>query len=692
MKYPSIKKQKSETKKIAFSGGINNSIPNTDICDNQFSSALNVIKESGVLRTRDSIIARSESIIGDYEETGIMHTDLTVTDTEIFEYGMVKRVAYNVWGSIDFQKINIYSVSDSSLLKKLGTISLGLTEGHLYALDNIFFVVGKKNYGNGLYAFLKRKSKFAGSDHFIYDIYEYSPNSSVFIKMSKSEYYTPVIYINGRGTQYEEAKEAGWVFENAPACPEEINLLGGKFCAYYTSDGISSTFKLPVTELAYNDDVVCRIYDIDSNYTEWEIPPGSFEDTATFNNLQIKLVCDKGNGRLSFWKGNERYSIPRCDLLNGNNICFSAAKRIDKSEEMIIGSKSATAYNSDFYFFGNSEKKNEVFVSKFETPLYFPETMRTSVGNPTDDIVAVKPFKDKLLAIKSEGIFKLSSAGETGKLTYISPVGTTRDFQKPQRLSSSTLSTVIGTNLYKTICTCGNKMVWLFGNRIYALQDNNTVKEISGPINKSLSSFTDSACENAFAVSYEGFYYLFIGNKVFALNFDTESFGLDSNYFDSSKNNSNISWYYLELPDEQLYCGAICGLYNIFIICADKGKTINYFSHFGGKCDKKDIVIVNRMEKEKSIPFSITTKDFDFDTHLGKNIISLNLQMAGDSTISIDVKGDSYHSKQSVKLKDNTLNDIKVFPFFMPIHKMNFTVSGEGQFTVKKANIEYNIL
>ena len=130
----------------------------------------------------------------------------------------------------------------------------------------------------------------------------------------------------------------------------------------------------------------------------------------------------------------------------------------------------------------------------------------------------------------------------------------------------------------------------------------------------------------------------------------------------------------------------------MFLVCKDGSDTINYLSALNGE---KDVILESitpsEVLREKPINFTLATKSFDFGIQKPKNIISLNLQMSGNSVVSVNVTGDNYTSKQSIKLKENVLSDIKVFPFFMPITRMDFTVSGEAPFSLPSANVEYNI-
>ena len=692
MNYPSMKKSSAQSKTIRFSGGITSGTEKNHIPDDHLSSGLNVLSKNGILRARNGIVPKTDTVIGNYDNNGSIIKDLTITETEIFRGGSRQKIAYTVWGNELFEDIHIYLVSPKGEFETLYSIHLTPENNYFYRFENVFFTVGKRTCGSGIYAFVKRGCIYNYAKEYTYEIYEYDTDIDGYHKLQNSDFYTPVIYINGRGSEYDRAKQIGWVFSGSPACPEEINLLGGRFCAYFSSDGVSTSFKLPVSGLDFGSEVICRIYDSTNAYTEWYVDANTFEKTVSFCGQQVKLNCDRISGLFSFYVGNEPYSIPNTRILNGNNICFIAVKKLTKSKEKIIGSKSVKEFNSGFYVYGNDESKNEIYASKYETPLYFPETMKTAVGTSTDAIISLKNHKGDLIAFKSEGIFKITSAGEAGKLSYISPVGITSDFSKPARLSCSVINSGYGPTSEKTVCKCAENFVWINNRKVCSFGKSNDIKELSQPVNSILSSLTDEEISNAFATSFDGLYFLFFGHKALVLNYQNESFGVSEKYTSSPQNNKNIAWFYLEFPEETIYSSAFCTDENMFLICKDQNDTINYLSTFGGD---KDIILEsitpNEVLSEKPINFTFTTKTFDFDVQKPKNIISLNLQMSGNSVVLINVTGDNYTSNQSVKLRENVTSDIKVFPFFMPITRMGFKISGEAPFSLPLANIEYNI-
>lgn len=692
MKYPSMKKTLIESKTIRFSGGITSGTEKSSILDDHLSNGMNVLSQSGILRTRKGVSPKPNSVIGNYGDNKVIKKDLTITEAEMLRYGIKHKIAYTVCGTDDDEYINVYLLLPNGTFESLNSIHLTYTDNNYYKFVNAFFISGKKTYGSGIYAFVTRSCYYNYSEHYIYEIYEYDTDIPGYRKLENSDFYTPVIYINGRGSEYEKARQLGSVFSGSPACPEEINLLGGRFCAYFSSDGVSATYNLPVSGLDFGREVICRIYSHTNAYTEWYIPANAFEVTVTFGGEQVTLSCDRTSGLFSFYKNGEPYSIPKTRILDGNNICFIAVKQLLKSKERIIGSKGVKAFNSGFFVYGNSENKNEIYACKYETPLYFPETMKTTVGNSTDEVISLKSYKNSLLAFKSEGVFKITSAGEAGKLSYISPIGVTTDFSKPTRLSCSAVALGYGPTSESTICECSERLVWMNNKKVYSFGKSGDIKEISEPVNSILSSFSQGEIKGAFAVNFEGLYYLFFGRKVLALNYQTEAFGVDTKYTSSPQNNKNTSWFYLEFPEEIGYVSSFCTGSDMFLICKDNDNTINYLCTLSGE---KDIIINSsdptEISEEKPIGYRVDTKTFDFDIQKPKNIISLNLQMSGNSVAFIDVTGDGYTSKQSINLKEDTLSDIKVFPFFMPITKMNFSIYGNAPFSLSKANIEYSI-
>ena len=78
----------------------------------------------------------------------------------------------------------------------------------------------------------------------------YELDGSQWVKCTEEDAYAPLVLVNGKGDKYSTLP-AGSDTEAAPASLfEGVNVLFGRFRASYFTDGVSSVFQLPFTDLA----------------------------------------------------------------------------------------------------------------------------------------------------------------------------------------------------------------------------------------------------------------------------------------------------------------------------------------------------------------------------------------------------------------------------------------------------------
>jgi len=420
--------------------------------------------------------------------------------------------------------------------------------------------------------------------------------------------------MNGRGTRYDEAAGLTTVFEPSPIFPEAQNLLGGRFMAFFTSDAYSSDFDLPIKNLETNSYIVCVVYRNDTEKCTFTIPPGQSSVTASFFGGSVTFTCNRQTGHFSFTSGSAAFPPPKTPSLKGNNIQITAVKFPEHDDDKIIGSKGSICFNSRNYLYGNDISTNEVYASKTDNPLYFPATMKTAIGNTYSPITTLKVKEDNLLAIKEEGVFKISTVAETKKQSVDIPLGISREYSTPDTLKNTAVNLGNGSVLEKTVKVCGNTLLWLGKDkRMYALINNKDICLVSSPIESIIETFTNSQINNAFAVYSNGRYMLFIANTVLVLDLHGEVGKYKYENILYSDFNKNLSWYYYLLPSSTKYLCAEDTNNGLRIFCSNTSGEYNYLSALSATKDiELDFSAVTPIQVETEIPFVLKSKSYDF--------------------------------------------------------------------------------
>ncbi len=681
MKYSSVGHTKVKTFKVRnFKGGIDNSAPNFSIADNALSSALNMQYKNGVLKTRNGLFAAADSVIKNENPDTYNTFSYRVTDNEVYINGEKKKIAieeYCMSGSHYF--CYIYFVGEDGTVTPASYLLFNRTTSTLFHNpENMLFFSGKPNSGAGIYVFVTTADLYNYSNK-DYMIYELSSDLNEWQRVYN--YYTPVIYINGRGTRYEEAKATGLAFTGAPKVLESQNMLTSRFKAYFTSDGHSSSFRLPLTGIA-EESVICRIYKNPTSYTEWCIMPGTASDTQTFYTAEITLNIDREKGILNFTDAEGDYPVPMMNMYHENNICITAGKEIANSFENVVSSTCLSYYNSKIIFSGSKNKGSIISVS-VDNPLYFPVDSVGTVGDDKSDVTALLSYKDGIIAFKENSIYLLTV--KNGEVLNSNSLLSDDDsyFYKGDIFSAKALSGQIGCKNKRTAVLCGKVPIWLGSDKkIYSLNiSSNEINCISNKISSYLEELNDYEILEAFSVCNLDTYSLIIGNKAFVTDF----------YNKDIKNGSFNLWNFGDIN----ILGAIEGKNGLRYFCKGSDGSVFYTAVLSGEkdtdiCGNGQEVTIN----SKAFESNITTKCFDFGSGVTNKIIEnifLSLSSAGKIEISVNNR---YFDTVSLGIPDldytcGTLKSVKLIPHLAGVNSICITLSSVSGFTVGELMIYY---
>ncbi len=693
MKYSSYKADKYKKYCLkTFSGGIDLNADPVVLSEDKLGECENLWMQNGVLTSRQGAAA-DERFFAEYEGSSDMTQSPIVTDTLVTFGAETYRIAYmmHISGSETSQYVNVYFVDKNGNFTNAGTMmNYRLDRYNFYVADNVFFIVGKAKFGCGVYAFMRIDNYGLDKD---YAVYELSTDRTKWIRLWKGDFYSPIIYINGRGMRYEEADNP---YTGTPMAFEDPNMLTGDFRAYYTSDGISASFQLPVLELD-DSKITARVYRSPGDYIEWNIMPEESSGTTRFYGQDIVMTCNRKTGIVSFTVDGLEYAIPKMVYYNANNIKFSARKEVKENIAKIIGSQSSFAYNSRIYICGNQTAPNEVYSARSSNPLYFPTGSVAVIGD-SSPVNAIGVQNNKLVAFKTDEICRINlSEGNLYSRKELF-VGEGIEFYRSDNVSISSIHTAVGCDCPRTLRLCGNRLVWLNSNgTVYALATTaygkeNNVYEISLPIQKRLRQFSKKTLKKAFATEHQGKYLLFVDRTVFVMDYRVKAFGFSATYLDEQDVNRALAWYLWEMPDDMYITTAHSISKGIAAICQTKDMRLFYSVCFDGD---KDIVMVyndeNTVEKKECpIKSRLTTGRMDFGCEERfKDLRFLCLCASSDNSIKLTLRGDQKTVTRQLRLP-KTLDTVKLSAHLNGFGRVSMTIEGTGRFTIADTVFYYD--
>ena len=551
-----------------------------------------------------------------------------------------------------------------------------ITDDEFYVPQKYFFFTASPTVSSGLYLFVTAANIHAES---IYSVYEYVSETSSWRLLDDTKYYIPTLYINGRGSSYITASANGMASEEEPMYLEEQNMLGGWFYCYFSSDGYSSDFKLPLKDLD-DDTVICRVYSKADAYFEWVIPAGNTEATEVCAGYDITLKCDRVSGVLQFFNNEEAFPIFKTVFFPTNNIRVMAKKSLPLGEKSVIGSSFAESFGSRIYVGGNNVNANEVYYSRRENPLYFTKGNSIKVGNSTGAVNALVQRAGDLYLFKSDEVYRL--AVTEGK-QY-----TVKDFNADDNLKLYRADTVnsilicsgIGCTDRNSLLLCNGDVIWR-GNdgKVYMLNaSKNTVIHISKPVDKLISGFK-KVDSTAF---YNGFYIMFFKNRIYL--FDVKN--------STSTSHTKPIWFCWELPDDVFVSAVVVRNGKLMLICHDENKYCFYISMLNGEEDNYVIFEDNAPKETKlSVLSGFTSAYYNGGTEYIRKSFD-GLFMCADCKGKIHILCNTEEFICDFCTDDNSYKTIRINPHIKGECGMKFKVWSDEKFSVLSAVIKYREL
>ncbi len=630
----------------------------------------------GRLQTRPGIAPQVQNAIVINRQSSYEQFDYCLHDTKVNYLGLDYQIGTVGVDTDNFMyTLYIYLIASENNVVPIGSMNfLRLSSDSFKIPENITFYTGKSQTGGGVFALVTLRNVENYNDK-NYNIYEINADFNEWQRVY--DYYVPTVLINGRGNQYDAAYAEDKIVLAAPKVLESQNLLNGRFHAYYTSDGYSNMFRLPVSDLSM-ESIVCRINYTSNFYVEWKISGHAIVDTQKFMGVDVMVEVDHEKGTLTFTSSGQPYAVPIIPTYNENNIKITASKKMTDSFSQVVDSSCSLTADGRLYLAGG-QNGNVLMMCKGENPLYFPLASTADIGG-SEPVTALAIQSKKIIAFKDNECYYASLK----KGDRINEIGLVADndkmFKLNDSLSPELISKSVGCNYKQTVCKVEGKLAWLGQDgEIYAL-DNigfDGVKKLTNGLNFGGSfEFMDS-----FAVSNGRYYLLASGKKVVAA--DLENISAPKFYNWSFDTNFSL-------------CGGFYRNAKLWFWCYEGNSGISYVGSLTGENDiemyyNEDKNIELQKVKIKSYLKTINYALSGLNHH---NVIeTVYLALSGRGKVDIKVNDNKL---AVVNLRFSTddydmgeYKTVTLRPHLYNIERVRFDISSDSPFAVGDIEILY---
>ena len=671
MKFSSLQHTSVKTFSVArLDGGTDLSLPADTISDNALSDGVNIWFNKGTLKTRPGLSADADRVIMNESSTYDGTLTYTLTDAGFFSGDEYKRIAVGKYcesGAHYFCRIFLISADGSS--SQAGYLLFNRVSNDEFNIpENILFYSAEAVSGAGVFAFVTTHNIY-NTQQKGYRIYELSADMQSWSE--HISYYTPVVYINGRGTCYEQSRSLGIAYTGTPKVLESENILTNRFKAYYTSDAHSSTFRLPFSGLD-NDSVICRVYYEPDDYCEWIIPEGETTATATFYTAQITLNIDRAKGIFYFTGEDGEYPVPKMSKYPENNISITAGKDTGFDIGSVV-SCTCTADCGSRLLFSGGRDKGRVFSVPRSNPLYFPADSCFDTGGNDSGINALVPCSDGVAAFKQNEIYllKIKEGSKINTTSLLADDSST--FYNADSVTVKRLSADKGCVCKNTCAVYADRPVWLGSDKaVYSLNlSSNKITELSAPVGDFLRMRTE---EKAYAAIYGNHYILISGSKAVIIDFGSDT-----------ENPVCYIWNFGEISPIGVFVsrGKIC-----FLCVSVSGMTM-YSSGLSGNTDTLVSAGEDGLIFENLSFFSrAVTKHYRLgNIGKGKHIQSIFLVFESEGQTDIKLNGSMLYGE--IPAMNGGPKTLKLIPEMPSVNKMSLEISSSGAFSAGGFTVYY---
>lgn len=556
----------------ALDGGVNlKEAPNL-VGDNQLTDARNVWWKDQALRTRPGLLTDEgkQWYIGGTDMTDYFRYK-SYPPVQIEESGNTYTYfpfLYENEGSRKTCYFIVYCIDEDYNRVDTSSVVFDFGDGaSSYATDAFVFVGRKTDSSNGFYVFFNNGQ-----------IYRMDTSREL-IQVPESEYYVPLVTVNGRGADsdlYNPDAPNGTLFEG-------YNMLTAAFRAGFTADGKGSRLVLPLKDLDAGKPI--SISYIRGDYgAYWTIPANAtespsvtvnldFSGAGEFENRDVKFTIDRIDGVLQTWvtssdpevSGSQDWVKAGLPSSGTNNDILVTAYGPQTGKPLIFDMRFSAWFGGDrsginggtrLFVSGCSSRPNLVHWSDVDNPLYFPENNYAYVGDSSQAATAFGKQSDMLVIFKSREMYYATyvAGGDftaqdviDGKIVDVTAY--------MAKFPITQINGEIGCDCPRTVQLCNNRLAWATSDgRVYTLTSatpysERNVRELSGMIHKRLSSQTASALKEAVSCDYDGHYMLIVGKDAYLLDYNTSGYEYNTSYT-SGNAERHMPWHIWRLSEE----------------------------------------------------------------------------------------------------------------------------------------------
>lgn len=668
MKYTSLDPVKEKKLHIGpFKGGINLNTPPLQLDSNSLSECKNMLYYNGVLKTRPGISACLSDKIECEHTADSFYGTYKVENNLFYIDGYEKRIITETLEmDMSTYYLNVYFTDKERNTAFAGSLCFKRTSDSIFYIPyNTVFFQAKPQMADGIYAFVSLLNCEDG-ESMLYKIYELDINRCEWIKTE--DYYIPTVYINGRGNQYEYAQQASNYVSQKPMLLEKPNLLSGKFTAYYSSDGYSSSFVLPYNKLT-DDEVTCRIYYSLTDFTDWVAGIGEEAVTNEFLGSKVTMNIDRSKGIIYFTVDSTDYSVPYMSKFKLNNIRITATMQTGDSFADVVSCTCSTVTDSRLLLSGG-KLKNRIFYASLENPLYFPKSEVAEAGDCFTSVTAFYGFKDKTVIFKPDEIYLLSFKKGGLLNTAAMLADNNSDFYDVDRIEVKRISNSFGCSSLRSVTSFfGNIVFFATDGRLYSITDSGSIKHLSAKTDGYFKDTPDYVRDECVLLSDNEYCYLFLRNTAFVIKPG------------SDLSNDKTVWFYWEFPESITVQDGIDCDYSPILLCTN--SLTCYTAVLGGEKD----VLLSNVETYKQIKSRFKTAHFSpcgLENIIRLKRICLNYSDTGNTDILINGKAVELSNTDTANL-----SRITVFPEEYSVKEVYITMQSDGNLSVYDGDIFY---
>ena len=616
--YPKINQN---DKKAYLYNDFKNGVGKTE--DGEITVCRNLYRKNGTLAARPVMSATDTAVFLDNKSH--MNVYFELSDTILFGDGEYNRIAVTeCTNEMSYMRYEFKLLGSGGRCRDAGSVQFNRVSSDYFIVPHNYTVFsGSPSKGCGVYVIFGGRNY---EDKAIIDIYELNSSRDEWLRILPTDTYIPDYYINGRGASYTFSE----LSLPAPQYKEPINMLNPKFNCYFTSDGISNIYRLPIRnfKLGPRDFVQFTLTLPNGQQVEWRITDESVYDTTQIGEYLVELYLEAKTGFFRFYSNPSGYTIPYSDG-DVNNIKVTVCIENNENIAKIAGMTQSMWYasgssGSRLCLGGNRYYPALVCISQANNPLYFPDSNQFIVGDPSQRVTALGRQNKSVVIFKEKEIYSAYYSSGNFLVTNI--------------------HSSIGCDIPQTVTMCDNRLVWTnSGGEVYLLA---TLSQYSVtavyripsiiPPEEILTAYYRAAC------SFKDMYMLFIGNRAYVMD-----------YADAAKRNTadfvkSVRWFVWEFPEDTTVLSAFAGETKLTLICTtgshrdslfyisdldEQGSADNYIPHGGTSYVSREV--------EGEIEVRLFDKIGD---HINKVYTDLYLRLYSENDVFVDFidnKGDT---------------------------------------------------